>query len=109
MIETWFRYVVENKKELFDEWVSARYYQQCDKEGNPNGVYVMLFEYDSLEGHHAYKSRKLHSYALNDGQYAQYAANDPYQFFDLTTVNIDCMQPLKTDLWFDYSKEKEEK
>ena len=23
MIETWFRYVVEKKKELFEEWVSA--------------------------------------------------------------------------------------
>lgn len=107
MIETWFTYVVEQKKALFDEWVSARYYQQCDKEGNPTGVYVMLFEYDSLEGHHAYKSRKLHSYALNDGVYATYASNDPYQFFDLDHVHIDCMQPLRTDLWFDYSEEKE--
>lgn len=107
MIETWFRYVVDNKKSMFDEWVSARYFQQCDKDGNPNGIYVMMFEYDSLEGHHAYKSRKLHSYALNDGVYAPYAANDPYQFFDLTSVNIDCIQPLKTDLWFDFSKKNQ--
>lgn len=106
MIETWFKYVVEKKKELFDEWVSARYYQQCDKDGNPNGVYVMLFEYDSLEGHHAYKSRKLHSYALNDGDYAVYASNDPYQFFDLDHVNIDCLQELKPELWFNYDQEK---
>ena len=107
MIRTWFKYVVEKKKELFDEWICGSYYQQCDRDGNPTGVYVMLFEYDSLDGHHAYKSRKLHSYALNDGDYATYASNDPYQFFDLDHVNIDCLQEQKTDLWFDYSKEKE--
>lgn len=106
MIETWFTYCVENKERLFEPWVSARYYRQCDKEGNPNGVYVMIFEYDCIEGHHAYKAGKLHSYAVNDGRYAQYAANDPYQFFDLTTVNIDCMQPLRPELWFNYGGEK---
>lgn len=90
MVDTWFRYVVENKEELFPEWVSGSYFTQLNHDGSPNGVFVMLFEYDSLEGHHAYKSRKLHSYAINDGRYAQYAANDPYQFFDLSTVRIDC-------------------
>lgn len=99
MIETWFKYVVEKKKELFGEWISGSYYQQCDENGKPSGVYVMIFEYDSIEGHHAYKSRKLHSYALNDGQYAQYARNDPYQFFDLNYVNIDCMQEEQIDSW----------
>ena len=43
---------------------------------------------------------------MNDGVYAQYAANDPYQFFDLEHVEILCMQPLKTDFWFDYTEEK---
>lgn len=104
MIETWFKYVVEKKKELFEEWASASYYRQCDADGNPNGIYVMLFEYDCVEGHHAYKNRKLHSYALNDGDYATYASNDPYQFFNLDYVNIDCLQELKPNLWFDFNK-----
>ena len=99
MIETWFRYVVEHKTQLFREWVSAKYYAQCDANGVINGVYVMMFEYDSIEGHHAYKSRKLYSYAMNDGVYAQYAENDPYQFFDMASVNIDCLQPLFPELW----------
>jgi len=64
----------------------------------------MLFEYDCVEGHHAYKNRKLHSYALNDGDYATYASNDPYQFFNLDYVNIDCLQELKPNLWFDFNK-----
>ena len=99
MIETWFKYVAENKEQLFKEWVSAGYYAQSNANGVKNGVYVMLFEYDCIEGHHAYKSRKLYSYAMNDGIYATYAKNDPYQFFDPASVNIDCMQPLLPELW----------
>ena len=105
MVRTWFKYVVNNKKNLFYEWVSARYFRQTDAKGNPNGVYAMVFEYDNWVGHHAYKYRKLHSYEIDDGVYAIYASNDPYQFFDLDHVNIDCLEPYVREEWLKYEKD----
>ena len=101
IIEDWFEFLKENKKALFDEWISAKYYRKTDREGNPTGVYVMIFEYESLEGHHAYKDRRKNW----DGPYEAYKKVDPYQeFFDLGTVTTEYMQPLATDSWFDYDK-----
>lgn len=101
IIEDWFEFLKENKKALFDEWISAKYYRKTDREGNPTGVYVMIFEYESLEGHHAYKERRKNW----DGPYEAYKKVDPYQeFFDLETVTTEYMQPLATDSWFDYDK-----
>ena len=105
-LATWFKYVVATKQRLFDEWVSGRYYRQTDRDGNPTGVYAMIFEYDSFEGHHAYKYRRWHSTALNDGAYTTYVNNDPYNLFDMNTVHTDYMKELKTDLWFNYDEEK---
>jgi len=101
MVREWFLYVARYKEELFGEWVSARYFQQVDANGAATGVYVMLFEYDSMLGHHAYKNRRLHSYAMEDGIYEHYRSIDPYQLFDESTVTTDYIQPEKTDLWFD--------
>lgn len=101
IIEDWFEFLKENKKALFDEWISAKYYQKTDREGNPTGVYVMIFEYESLEGHHAYKERRKNW----DGPYEAYKKVDPYQeFFDLETVTTEYLQPLATDSWFNYDK-----
>lgn len=101
IIEDWFEFLKDNKKELFDEWISAKYYRKTDREGNPTGVFVMIFEYDSLEGHHAYKERRKNW----DGPYEDYKKVDPYQeFFDLETVTTEYLQPLATDSWFNYDK-----
>lgn len=101
IIEDWFEFLKANKKELFDEWISAKYYRKTDREGNPTGVFVMIFEYDSLEGHHAYKDRRKNW----DGPYEAYKKVDPYQeFFDLETVTTEYLQPLATDSWFNYDK-----
>lgn len=101
IIQDWFEFLKQKKEALFPEWVSAKYYQKTDREGNPTGVYVMIFEYDSLEGHHAYKERRKDW----DGPYEEYKKVDPYQeFFDLETVTTEYLQPLEVDSWFDYSK-----
>lgn len=101
IIEDWFEFLKEKKKELFDEWISAKYYRKTDREGNPTGVFVMIFEYESLEGHHAYKERRKNW----DGPYEEYKKVDPYQeFFDLETVTTEYLQPLATECWFNYDK-----
>ena len=100
IIRDWFAFLKERRAELFGEWVSAKYYRKTDREGNPTGVYVMIFEYDSLEGHHAYKERRKNW----DGPYAEYKAVDPYQeFFDLESVTCEYFQPLETEHWFSFS------
>jgi hypothetical protein len=96
IISDWFKFLKDNYDELFPEWVSAKYYRQTDREGNPTGVFIMVFEYDSLEGHHAYKERRKNW----DGPYEAYKKVDPYQeFFDLETVTTDYWQPLNTEEW----------
>ncbi|NLO70420.1 MAG: hypothetical protein GX102_05660 [Porphyromonadaceae bacterium] len=99
IIRDWFRYIVSHREELFPEWISAKYYRKTDREGNPTGVYVMIFEYDSLEGHHAYKERRKNW----DGPYAEYKLYDPYQeYFDLESVTTEYFQPLQKEEWFDF-------
>lgn len=103
IIKDWFKFIVDNKKELFPEWVSAKYFRKTDRDGNPNGSFVMLFEYDSLEGHHEYKERRKDW----DGPYEAYKKVDPYQeFFELESVTTEYLQPQQEDYWFDYSKEE---
>ena len=58
IIKDWLAFVVKNRQELFPEWGSAKQYRKTDRDGNPNGLFVMMFEYESLEGHHAYKERR---------------------------------------------------
>lgn len=101
IIKDWFAFVVKNRQELFPEWVSAKYYRKTDRDGNPNGLFVMMFEYESLEGHHAYKERRKDW----DGQYEAYKAVDPYQeFFELDSVTTEYLQPQEVESWFDFSK-----
>ena len=101
IIKDWFAFVVKNRQELFPEWVSAKYYRKTDRDGNPNGLFVMMFEYESLEGHHAYKERRKDW----DGPYEAYKAVDPYQeFFDLDSVTTEYLQPQEVESWFDFSK-----
>ena len=96
IIRDWFQFLKDNQGELFPEWVSAKYYRQTDREGNPTGVFIMIFEYDSLEAHHAYKERRKNW----DGPYEAYKKVDPYQeFFDLETVTTEYWQPLETEHW----------
>ena len=101
IIKEWFAFVVKNRQELFPEWVSAKYYRKTDRDGNPNGLFVMMFEYESLEGHHAYKERRKDW----DGPYEAYKAVDPYQeFFELDSVTTEYLQPQEVESWFDFSK-----
>ena len=104
MLRDWFQFlafVVKNRQELFPEWVSAKYYRKTDRDGNPNGLFVMMFEYESLEGHHAYKERRKDW----DGPYEAYKAVDPYQeFFELDSVTTEYLQPQEVESWFDFSK-----
>lgn len=101
IIKDWFAFVVKNRQELFPEWVSAKYYRKTDRVGNPNGLFVMMFEYESLEGHHAYKERRKDW----DGPYEAYKAVDPYQeFFELDSVTTEYLQPQEVESWFDFSK-----
>ena len=101
IIKDWFAFVVKNRPELFPEWVSAKYYRKTDRDGNPNGLFVMMFEYESLEGHHAYKERRKDW----DGPYEAYKAVDPYQeFFELESVTTEYLQPQEVESWFDFSK-----
>ena len=101
IIKDWFAFVVKNRQELFPEWVSAKYYRNTDRDGNPNGLFVMMFEYESLEGHHAYKERRKDW----DGPYEAYKAVDPYQeFFELDSVTTEYLQPQEVESWFDFSK-----
>ena len=101
IIKDWFAFVVKNRQELFPEWVSAKYYRKTDRDGNPNGLFVMMFEYESLEGHHAYKERRKDW----DGPYEAYKAVDPYQeFFELESVTTEYLQPQEVESWCDFSK-----
>ena len=101
IIKDWFAFVVKNRQELFPEWVSAKYYRKTDRDGNPNGLFVMMFEYESLEGHHAYKERRKDW----DGPYEAYKAVDPYQeFFELESVTTEYLQPQEVESWFDFTK-----
>ena len=101
IIKDWFAFVVKNRQELFPEWVSAKQYRKTDRDGNPNGLFVMMFEYESLEGHHAYKERRKDW----DGPYEAYKAVDPYQeFFELDSVTTEYLQPQEVESWFDFSK-----
>ncbi|MDR1509979.1 MAG: hypothetical protein LBS53_10105 [Synergistaceae bacterium] len=103
IIRDWFRFIKEHKETLFPEWISARYYRKTDRDGHPTEVYVMIFEYESLEGHHAYKERRRNW----DGPYEEYKKVDPYQeFFDLETVTTEYLLPEQEDEWFDYSKQR---
>ncbi len=99
-IDVWFNYVVEHKRRLFDEWVSARYYRKIDINGNPTGGYAMIFEYSSHKEFQAYKKRRRHSYDTNTGDYLAYRDNDPYQFFNPDSVHTDGLWPLVVESWF---------
>jgi hypothetical protein len=98
MIRQWFRFVVAHQQELFPEWKSIRYYRQVERDGKPTGTYVILFEFHSREGHHAYKERRKDW----SGPYADYKKVDPYQFFDLESVTTEYWEALKQDLWADF-------
>lgn len=102
MIKAWFAFLETHRQELFPEWVSAKYFRQTDRDGQPTGVYIMLFEYASIEAHHAYKERRKNW----DGPYAEYKKVDPYQFFNLETCVTEYWQPLETERWFDAGKGK---
>lgn len=102
MIKDWFDYIVAHRDTLFPEWKSARYFQQTNRDGEPTGLYIMLFEYHSIEAHHAYKERRKNW----DGPYAEYKKMDPYQeCFDLETVATEYWSPLETDRWFEFGEQ----
>jgi len=98
MIRAWFQFVKEHYAELFAEWKSTRYYRETDRDGQPTGRYVMLFEFRSVEGHHAYKERRKDW----SGPYAAYKAVDPYQFFKHESVTIEYWEPQEVNLWFEF-------
>ena len=98
MIRRWFEYVKEHQADLFAEWKSARYYRQVDRDGNPTGWYIMLFEFRSREGHHAYKERRKNW----DGPYEEYKSVDPYALFEQGTVSTLFWEPQEEGHWFEF-------
>ena len=100
MIRRWFAYVKEHKEAMFQEWLGARYYRQVDHTtGEPTGRYVMMFEYVDYAGCMAYKERRKDW----SGPYAEYKKVDPYQFFDLDTVEEVTWEPEEQKLWLDFT------
>ncbi len=99
MIRRWFAYVQEHHLSLFFEWKSAKYYRFVDRNGQPTGRYLMLFEFISMEGLHAYKERRKNW----DGPYEEYKKYDPYQYFNIETVTTEYWEPLEQDLWLDFT------
>jgi len=95
MIRRWFDFVKQHQTDLFAEWKSARYYRQTDRDGNPTGTYIMLFEFHSLEGHHLYKERRKDW----SGPYQAYKLVDPYHLFEPDTVTTEYWQPLEEERW----------
>lgn len=102
MIRRWFAFVRTHHADLFAEWKSARYFREMTRTGKPTGTYIMLFEFHSREGHHAYKERRKNW----DGPYEAYKAVDPYQFFELDSVTTAYWQPREEGLWFDFDDDK---
>ena len=102
MIRRWFNFVKEHQAELFPEWKSIRYFHETDRDGNATGMYIMLFEFHSQDGHHAYKERRKDW----SGPYADYKKVDPYQYFDLDTVTTDYWVPLEQELWSEFPQGK---
>ena len=98
MIRRWFRFVKEHHAEMFQEWKSARYYRQVDEQGEPTERYIMLFEFHTLEGHHAYKERRKNW----SGPYAEYKKVDPYELFDKDSTTDEYWEPQEVNLWFEF-------
>lgn len=101
IIRQWFNFVKTHHADLFAEWKSARYFRQTDRDGNPTGTYIMLFEFHSLAGHHAYKERRKDW----SGPYEEYKKVDPYELFEPGTVTTEYWQPLETEHWFSFDDE----
>jgi hypothetical protein len=98
MIRQWANFVRSHQQDLFPEWKSIRYYRQVSRDGQPTGTYIMLFEYHSMEGHHAYKERRKDW----SGPYAEYKTLDPYQFFNLESVTTEYWEPQEQALWAEF-------
>ncbi|MEM7332104.1 MAG: hypothetical protein AAF490_08430 [Chloroflexota bacterium] len=99
MIRDWFNFVRDHHQALFAEWKSARYFRQLSKEGEPNGSYIMMFEFHTLDGFNAYKTRRDGF----TGPYEAYKKVDPYQFFVDRSVKISYLEPQNEDLWFKFN------
>ena len=98
MIRAWFSYVKANHAGMFSEWKSARYYRETDIEGDPTGRFVMLFEFNSVAGHHAYKERRKDW----SGPYEEYRKVDPYGLFEEGSVEMTYWEPQEVENWFDF-------
>ena len=68
------------------------------KEGKPSGRYLMLFEFYTIAGHHAYKERRKDW----SGPYTEYKKVDPYHLFNHDSVKIEYWEPQETNLWFEF-------
>ena len=100
MIKRWFAFVKEHRQDMFQEWRSARYSREVDRQtGESTGRYMMIFEYASHEGFLAYKERRKDW----SGPYAEYKEVDPYQFFELDTVTETFWVSEEQDLWLGFS------
>ena len=98
MIRDWFQFIRENHADLFAEWKSARYYKQINREGESTGRFIMVFEFHSKEGHHAYKARRQ-GYA---GPYEAYKKLDPYHHhFVPESVTTEYWESQEETLWLE--------
>lgn len=88
------------RRNYSQEWISAKYYKETDIEGVPSGRYIMVFEYESLDGHHAYKKRRNYK-----GPYAPYKLVDPYyHYFNYDETTCTYWQPNEPERWLDTDK-----
>ena len=95
MIRRWFAFVREHG-ELFPEWRSAQYFREVQRnEDQGTGRYVMAFEFDSYEGHQAYKARRKGF----PGPYAAYREVDPYATFEPESIVVNHWRPHEQNLW----------
>lgn len=102
MLKDWFQFLHDHKEELFQEWISAKYFKETDIEGVVTGRYIMLFEYESLEGHHTYKKRRNYQ-----GPYEPYKLVDPYyHYFNHEETTCSFWQPIEPENWVDVERKR---
>jgi hypothetical protein len=98
LIRKWFAFVREHQPELFHEWQGARYYEEVEVAGIPEGHHSMMFLFESQAAAREYYERRKDW----SGPYAAYKQVDPYETFVKEGVSSEWWEPRDTDLWLDF-------
>jgi hypothetical protein len=99
LVEQWFTFVGEHQPEMFQEWQGARYYEEVEVDGRPEGHHSMLFQFESQPAANRYYERRKDW----SGPYAAYKRVDPYETFVKEEVSSEWWEPRDTDLWLRFS------